>query len=63
VEKPEQLYYEQEGIIEDAIEHIILKIMEWTAVMNQVTCQKAKVCQEWKNWKRAKDSCEEDKLT
>lgn len=39
--------------------------MKWkaaTAVMNQLTCQKAKVSQEWKNWKRTKDSCEEYKI-
>jgi hypothetical protein len=38
--------------------------MEWTeatAVMNPMMCQKGEFCQEWKNWKRTKDSCEKDK--
>jgi hypothetical protein len=39
VEKVEQLYYAQEGIIEDAIERNKMKIMEWTAVINQVTSE------------------------
>jgi hypothetical protein len=25
-----------------------LKLMEWTAEMNQVACLKVKICQEWK---------------
>lgn len=39
--------------------------MEWTAVtalMSQVTCEKMIACYKWKNWKRTKGSCEEDKL-
>jgi hypothetical protein len=39
--------------------------MEWipaTAVMNEVACQKAKVCQEWENWYTTKDNSEEGKI-
>jgi hypothetical protein len=33
-----------------------------TALTNQVTCQKMKVCKELMNWKKTNDSYEEDKI-
>jgi hypothetical protein len=61
VERLEQHYYEQEGTIEK--ESIITEdnALDSSDINDKsVTCQKAKVCQEWENWKRTKDSHEED---
>jgi hypothetical protein len=63
VERPEQHYYEQEGITEK--ESIITAdnaLGSSGSNDESVICQKAKVCQEWKHWKRTKDSHKEDNI-
>lgn len=66
IEGPLQIYCEKEGITEEAaVELLRLKAMEWseeTTVVDRVASWVAKVCQEWMNWKRNEDSCEEYKI-